>query len=156
MSPKAIETCDAGTDPPPPLTYDPFDLDARNLTDHFKMIQEYVEKPHDVLQTQNTTGAPKAIKDKVLQTLGTAVEQMEYFAETFDKTRTVWHRLQCMEREIMEIKTETRNLTTALQQSNNLGKNFKKKSKPLSNLPYHGLKSPKHSPCQNKYMLNTT
>jgi len=66
------------------------------------------------LSKQNTSGVPKTIRDNVILTLGNMLEQAEFFSELFDKARTVLHRLQCIERYVREIKTETKNLSIKL------------------------------------------
>ena len=53
------------------------------------------------------------------------LEQAEFFSELFDKARNVSHRLQCIERYVREIKTETKNLSIELQHSNKLGTDLK-------------------------------
>ena len=59
-----------------------------------------------------------------MRTLAKALNDGEFFAEIYHKARTVGHRLQCVERDIHEIKTETKNLATALQQPNKLAKDL--------------------------------
>lgn len=118
-------TCDAATDPPEPLQYDPFDLDGRALINDWLPIPARLQEATDQLRKQNTTGAPKVIKDNVLRELETVLQWMRYFAQSLDKARTVSHRFQCIEREILEVKTETKNLSTTLQQSNQLRKDLK-------------------------------
>jgi hypothetical protein len=64
-------------------------------------VQEALTK----LRQQSTTGAPKTIKDDVVFSLEVALKWMKQFTVSLDKSRTVTHRLQCIEREILEIKT---------------------------------------------------
>jgi hypothetical protein len=107
-------TLDIGTDPPEPLDFDPFDLDGLAIVNDFKPITAKVREAAAELGKQNTTG-PSKIKDKVIQSLEIAITWMEQFTRTLEKSRTVAHRLQSIEREILEIKTETKNLPTILQ-----------------------------------------
>jgi len=116
-----IETRDAGTDPLPPLEFDLCERDGCNLFECFTIIQADIKKAHSELRKQNTSGAPKVVKDNVLSTLGTALQQAEYFVELLHNARTVLDCLQCLERDVREIKIETKNLSTVLQQSNTLG-----------------------------------
>ena len=103
-------TCDAATDPPEPLEFDPFDLDSRGLLDDFNCIPTHTKKALDELKQQQTTGAPKIIKDNVIIKLETVLRWMQSFARSLDKARTVSHRFQCIERDIHEIKTTTKEI----------------------------------------------
>lgn len=129
MPPKKAEkpgdTRDAGTDPPPPLEYDPFDLDGRAMLEDFQTIPQKVQEAVNALRKQHTTGAPKTIKDEVIQTLEIALQWMANFTGTLNKARTISHRLQCIEREVLGVKAELRNLPAAQQPPNSLGKDLK-------------------------------
>src|SRR5579859_8059029 len=174
-----IETRDAGTDPPPPLEFVLSEHDGCNLFECFMLIQADIKKAHRELRYQNTSGAPKVIKDNVLSTLGSALQQAEYFCELLGNARTVMDCLQSLERDVREIKTETKNLSAALQESNQLGKVLKAETKHLSTalqqliklgqdhqqikavpnlLNNHGPKSwpPRNSVHPNKPFSNTT
>jgi hypothetical protein len=122
-------TRDAATDPPEPLQYDPFDLDGRALINDWLPIPARLQEATDQLRKQNTTGAPKVIKDNVLRELGTILQWMQDFAQSLEKARTVSHRFQCIEREILEVKTETKNLSTTLQQLNQQSRKDLKETK---------------------------
>jgi hypothetical protein len=71
---KPNDTCDAGTDPPPPLDYDPFDDDGLGIAADFKSIMAKVQEALTKLRQQSTTGAPKTIKDDVVLSLETALK----------------------------------------------------------------------------------
>jgi hypothetical protein len=107
---KAKDTCDVGTDPPEPLAYDPFDVDGYGLLKDFKSIPEYTQDALDELKTQNTSGAPLSIRDNVIKKLETTLKWMKWFEESLEKTRTVTHRFQSIEREIREIKADTKEI----------------------------------------------
>ena len=116
MPPKKAEprnTRDVGTDPPPLMGYDPFDLDGRSIMFEFQGIRHAANEALDELRKQNTAGAPKTIKDRVLNILERLTWQLGDFHETLDRSRTVGHRLQCIEHDILEIKTEMKNVPTA-------------------------------------------
>src|SRR5207248_6303300 len=99
MPPKKKEkptTCDTGTDPPPPVEYDPLNLDGRRLAE-FKEFPELTRKALNKLKEQNTTGAPKLIKDGVVKELEFVIRAMEWYAVTLEATRTFSDRMQCIE-----------------------------------------------------------
>jgi len=110
MPPKKKEkptTCDAGTDPPPPVEYDPLNLDGRRLIAEFTTIPHFTRTALNKLKEQNTTGAPKVIKDDVVKYLELAISAMNEFALTLEATRTLSDRMQGIERELHEIKAAT-------------------------------------------------
>ena len=110
MPPKKKEkptTCDAGTDPPLAVEYDPLNLDGRRLLAEFTDFSGLTRKALNKLKEQNTTGAPKLIKDDVVRHLEFAILAMEGFAVTLEATRTFSDRMQGIERELREIKTAT-------------------------------------------------
>ena len=115
MPPKKKEkpTCDVGTDPPDPDVFDPLDLDGRRLWMEFKGIPTQTQEALDELKQQNTTGAPKAIKDSVIKKLEMALNLMEWFTASLDKTRTLSNRLQSIHRDLHEIKTATKEIPPA-------------------------------------------
>jgi len=115
----------SGADSLPPLESDPFNLHGCTLLACFRTIQADIQKAYNELSKQNTSGAPKTIRDNVILTLGNTLEQVEFFAELFDKARTILHHPQCIERYVREIKTETKNLSIELQHSNKLGTDLK-------------------------------
>jgi hypothetical protein len=114
MPPREKLTCDVGTDPPDLYDiFDPFDLDHRSLWMDFRSIPTRTQEAFDKLKQQNTTGAPKAIKDNVIRKLETALQLMTYFTATLDKTRTLSNRLQSIHRDLHETKTATKEIPAA-------------------------------------------
>jgi hypothetical protein len=112
MPPKKKEklTCDVGTDPPDPFDFDPLDLDGLTLWNDFKAIATETREALDELKQQNTTGAPKAIKDNVIKKLESALRMMTWYTATLDKTRTLSNRLQSIHRDLHEIKAATKEI----------------------------------------------
>ena len=62
----AKETRDVGTDPPEPLEFDPFDVDGHKLIEDWNWMPPLACEALKMLKTQNTTGTPKVIKDKMI------------------------------------------------------------------------------------------
>jgi len=114
MTPKKKEdakvTCNIGTDPPEPLDFDPFDVDGYSIVQDWKEIPELAYEALEMLKSQNTTGAPKVIKDNTIMKLEQLIQWMESFTKSLSKARSVAHRLQCIERDIREIKTTTKDI----------------------------------------------
>jgi len=112
MPPKKKEklTCDVGTDPPDPFNFDPLDLDGLTLWNDFKAIAAETREALDKLKQQNTTGAPKVIKDNVIKKLESALRMMLWYTATLDKTRTLSNRLQSIHRDLHEIKAATKEI----------------------------------------------
>ena len=71
MPPKKKEdakgTCDAGTDLPEPFEFDLFDVDGCKLIEDWNMMPPLACQTLKMLKSQNTTGASKVIKDKVIE-----------------------------------------------------------------------------------------
>jgi hypothetical protein len=62
---KPNDTCDAGTDPPPPLDYDPFDLDGRGIANDFESIApSSANNPLQEHQKQSKTMLSSAWKQR--------------------------------------------------------------------------------------------
>ena len=114
MTPKKKEdakvTCNVGTDPPEPLDFDPFDVDDYGIVRDWKEIPELAYEALEMLKSQNTTGALKVIKDNIIKKLEQLIQWMESFTKSLSKARSVAHRLQCIERDIREIKTTTKDI----------------------------------------------
>jgi len=112
MTPKKKEdakvTCNVGTDPPEPLDFDPFDVDGYGIVRDWKEIPELAYEALEMLKSQNTTGAPKVIKDNTIKKLEQLIQWMESFTKSLSKARSVAHHLQCIERDIHEIKQQQR------------------------------------------------
>jgi len=109
----ATTTREAGTDPPDPIEFDPFDLDNSLLRSLFAPIFKETKEAASKLQAQNTSGAPLAIRNAVSSQLQRVIGWMEGFAASLEKTRTVSDRLQCIERDIREIKAVTKEIPPA-------------------------------------------
>ena len=114
---KEKEKCDAATDPPDPLDFDPFDLDGRGLLNDWREITPELQKAVDELKTQNTTGAPKVIKNNVVERMERVLRWMNGFARSLDKARTVGHRLQCIECDVREIKATTEEIKATTKEA---------------------------------------
>ena len=99
------KTRDVGTDPLEPLEFNPFDVDDRKLIEDWNWIPPVVCEALEMLKTQNTTGAPKFIKDKVIEKMEQLIQWMDEFTKALNKARTVSHRLQCIEHDTREAKT---------------------------------------------------
>ena len=114
MTPKKKEdtnvTCNVGTDPPEPLDFDPFDVDGYGIVRDWKEIPELAYEALEMLKSQCTTGAPKAIKDNIIKKLEQLIQWMESFTKSLSEARSVAHRLQCIERDIREFKTTTKDI----------------------------------------------
>ena len=84
MSPnteKPIETRDMGTDPSPALEFDPFDDDGRTLLDWLVVIKADMQKALDEL-SKHTSGAPKSVKDDVIEAPVKALNDVEFVVES--------------------------------------------------------------------------
>ena len=76
---KDATTCDVGTDPPDPVDYDPFNVQGRRLRTEFQSFPIRTKKI-EKLQQQNTSGAPKEIRDDVIDDLERILNFMEGFS----------------------------------------------------------------------------
>lgn len=106
MPPKKKSTCDAATDPPDPIEFDPFNLDGSQLRNEFVALPKFTRKILEKLKQQNTTGTPKLVKDEVVGNLEMLLDWMQSFASLLDRSRTFSNRLQAIEHEIRESKKE--------------------------------------------------
>jgi len=106
MPPKKKSTCDAATDLPHPIEYDPFNLDGHRLRNDFIVLPKFTWQILEKLKQQRTTGAPKLVKDKVVGNLEMLLDWMHSFAFTLNQSRTFSNRLQSIEHEIRESKKE--------------------------------------------------
>jgi hypothetical protein len=65
----ASDTCYVGTDPPEPLDYDPLNVHGNQIREEFREFPTKAKKIIEKLQQQNTSGAAKEIRDKVIKEL---------------------------------------------------------------------------------------
>lgn len=106
MPPKKKSTCDAAIDTPDPIEFDPFNLDGHRLREEYLAIPKFTRKILEKLKQQNTTGAPKVVKDEVVENMEMLLDWMRSFALLLDQSRTFSNRLQGIEHEIRETKNE--------------------------------------------------
>jgi hypothetical protein len=117
---KDATTCDVGTDPPDPVDYDPFNVHGRRLRAEFQSFPIRTKKIIEKLQQQNTSGAPKEIRDDVIDDLERMLSFMEGFSFDLDQSMTISNRLQIIEREICDTKAtvmEIKDATKEIPQS---------------------------------------
>jgi len=86
------------TNLPEQLDYNPFDLDNRALRELFAAIHSETKEAVIKLQGQNTMGR----SDDVVSKLKGIIGWTDDFAQSLDKSRTVGHRFQCIERDVRE------------------------------------------------------
>ena len=98
MPPKKKSTCDAAIDTPDPIEFDPFNLDGHRLREEYLAIPKFTRKILEKLKQQNTTGAPKVVKDEVVENMEMLLDWMRSFALLLDQSRTFSNRLQGIER----------------------------------------------------------
>src|SRR4030095_15384543 len=79
------ETHDVGADPPEPLEFDPFDVDGRKLIEDWNTMPPLACKALEMLKSQNTTGAPKVIKDEVIEKMEQLIRWMGDFGKALNK-----------------------------------------------------------------------
>jgi len=108
-------------------------------------------KALEMLKSQNTTGAPKVIKDEVIEKMEQLIRWMGDFGKALNKARTVSHRLQCIERDTRETKTWAQQIAAKTQEETRLNQMAKdiEEIKAASNLSKH--RNPGN---QNRYPSN--
>ena len=117
MPPKKKEkekptTCDKATEPEPLFDSDLLDIDGRLLLLQFEGMPGKMKVALNALKEQHTTGAPKTIKDDVVEKLEHLLDWMQEFRKMLITASTVSARLASIEQKLNEIKGQTTSLAS--------------------------------------------